>query len=432
MTRTPTPGRARRASGRAEAALSATPDATGGSARRGASAGVAHAAIPGEAETVLRAVERHVRSRPMPPAVVVDVGWVSGLAAVRSLGRAGAPVVAVDHRPWALGFRSRYGCPLVCPDPARSEDGFVELLASLARALGRPAPIFPTHDVHVNAVARNAGALAGSFLCPFPSWELLERIQSKRFQLERAGAAGVPVPLTAHPAAAAEALAAGRELGYPLLVKPSDHVGFKRRFGVQALRCADGAALARAFADAEPFAPMVQEWVPGGDDSLFTLGSYLTPGGEALGVFTGRKLRQTPPGVGTCRVGEAVRAGEVEELGLRLLRSIGFHGLSQVEFKRDPRDGRFKLMEINPRLWQWHGLAAACGVDLPRIAYWHLLGARLPPARMRREGLRWAITLMRGRRPALPRPPYVDAVFALDDVRPGLVQAASALKGAIS
>ena len=43
------------------------------------------------------------------------------------------------------------------------------------------------------------------------------------------------------------------------------------------------------------------------------------------------------------------------------LRAVGFHGISQVEFKRDPRDGVYKLMEINPRLWQWHGLAAACG-----------------------------------------------------------------------
>ena len=63
----------------------------------------------------------------------------------------------------------------------------------------------------------------------------------------------------------------------------------------------------------------------------------------------------------------------------RLLRAIGFHGVSQVEFKRDPRDGRFKLMEINPRLWQWHGLAAALGVDFPRIVYLDLMGRRRSP-----------------------------------------------------
>ena len=50
----------------------------------------------------------------------------------------------------------------------------------------------------------------------------------------------------------------------------------------------------------------------------------------------------------------------------------------RVEFS-DPRDGRFKLMEINPRLWLWHGLAAALGVDFARIAYLDLLDRRGAP-----------------------------------------------------
>ena len=114
----------------------------------------------------------------------------------------------------------------------------------------------------------------------------------------------------------------------------------------------------------------------GGDDELYTVGSYIAADGTVLGLFCGRKLRQSPPGVGTCRVGEALWVDEVVDAALRLLRAFDFHGISQVEFKRDPRDGRFKLMEINPRLWQWHGLAAALGVDFPRIAYLDLLRRR--------------------------------------------------------
>ena len=109
--------------------------------------------------------------------------------------------------------------------------------------------------------------------------------------------------------------------------------------------------------------------------------------------------------------------------GLRFLAALGYRGLSQVEFKRDPRDGRYKLMEINPRLYQWHGLAAACGVDLPRLAYCDLLGLPLPAASMNGGGKRWAITFLAGRA-AFQRPPYVDAVLALDDLRPAAVYAA--------
>ena len=358
-----------------------------------------------------------------PPAVVVGVGWVTGLSAIRSLGRAGAPVFAVDHRRSALGFRSRYARPVVCPDHAADEAGFVACLTALGDRLDEPAPIFPTHDEHLNLIAQNRDAFGGRFLYPFPEWPALERIQRKRHQLERARELGIPVPRTSD--------APTDELGFPVLVKPSEPTGFRRRFGVQSFRCETPAELEDAFERARPWDPLVQEFVPGGDDELYMLGSYLTEDGEALGLFSGRKLLQTPPGVGTCRVGEAVWVDEVVEQGLTLLRGLGFHGISQVEFKRDPRDGAFKLMEVNPRLWMWHGLASACGVDLPVIAYRDLLGVRLPPARMNGRTKRWAITLKGGTRPALVRPPYVDAFFASDDPRPALVQLARVARGAL-
>jgi D-aspartate ligase len=368
------------------------------------------------------------RSRDRPPAVVVDVGWVNGLAAIRSLGRAGAPVLAVDHRPWALGLRSRYALPVRSPDPGTDEDGFVALLAELGDALGRPAPIFPTHDAGLNAVARGQGKLGERFLYPFPPWDTLARIQNKRAQLEGASAAGIDMPGTAHPRTAAEALAAADDLGYPVLVKPADPIEFKRRHLRQAFRCETRSELEDAYARAEPHEPMVQELIPGGDETLYTLGSYLDATGKPLGVFSGRKLRQTPRLVGTCRVGEAVWVQEVVDAGLRLLAAFEYRGLSQVEFKHDPRDGRYKLMEINPRLFQWHGLAAACGVDLPRLAYSDLLGLPHPPAAMNGAGKRWAITFLAGERPTVQRPPYVDAVFARHDLRPAAVYAARVVR----
>jgi D-aspartate ligase len=352
-------------------------------------------------------------------AVVVDVGWVNGLAAIRSLGRAGIDVYAVDHRRSALGFRSRYAKPLLSPDP-QDEEAFVTFLAELE--LEAPAPIFPTHDEPLNAISRAGDRLGKRYLFPFPGWDVLQQIQSKRSQLETAERAGIPVPRWATTSAAAD------ELGYPVLVKPSSTEGFKRRFGRQAFRCENRAEVERAFAEAAEYKPLVQELIHGGDGELYTLGSYLSADGEPLGLFCGRKLRQTPPGIGTCRVGEAVWVEEVVDQGLRLLRELGHTGLSQVEFKRDARDGSYRLMEVNPRLWQWHGLAAACGVDLPRIAYQDLTGTRPDPVSTNGRRRRWAITFVPGERPAPQRPPYVDGVFARDDLKPALVQAARLIR----
>ena len=346
------------------------------------------------------------------PAAVVDVGWVNGLAAIRSLGRAGIRVLAIDHRPSALGFRSKYAEQLVSPDPFEDEHRFVNFM----RALGEVV-VFPTHDDSLNTIARHADGL--QVLAPFPAWEVLERVQSKRAQLEQAAAAGIDIPVL-------------DPKTFPVIVKPERSVEFKKRYRRQAFRCETPAELEEALAKTEEFGPIVQELIPGGDDTLYSVGSYLDADGRALGVFCGRKLRQTPPGIGTCRVGEAVWVEEVVRAALRLLAVFEYRGVSQVEFKRDPRDGRFKLMEINARLWQWHGLASACGVDLPRIAYADLTGDAPPPAQMNGTGRRWAITLLPGERPTPQRPPYVDAVFAVDDPKPALVHLARVVRSAVT
>jgi predicted ATP-grasp superfamily ATP-dependent carboligase len=220
-------------------------------------------------------------------AVVAEVAWVNGLAAIRSLGRQGLRVIALDHRPYALGFRSRYAEPRHAPDPLDDEDGFIAVLRSIAEETDDVLPVFPTHDEHVNAIARHADVLAERYRFPFPSWEVLERIQSKRHQLETAESIGVPVPRTRHPESLDEALAAGRELGFPVLVKPSANVGFRRSHKRQLFRCETPAELERAYEAAAPYEPMVQELIPGGDEELFTLGSYVSADGEALGLFTG-------------------------------------------------------------------------------------------------------------------------------------------------
>lgn len=368
-------------------------------------------------------VAERVAGSALPPAVVCEVGWVNGLGAVRALGRAGVPAIALDHRPWALGFRSRYALPLIAPDPLPDEDGFIELLLELADVLGRPAPIFPTHDEHLNSLARRADDLGGRYLSPFPSWDVLEPLQSKRHQIATAEKLGLGAPATAHPRSADEARAAAREIGFPVFVKPSDNIVFKRLHKRQAFVCETQADLDSAFALTSEYEPMVQEFIPGGDEWLWTLGAYVAADGRPLATFSGRKLRQTSENMGSCRVGETVWDDEVVEAGLAMLRELDFHGIAQVEWKRDPRDGALKLIEVNPRLWQWHGLTGECGAGVIEIAYWDLIGAELAPARTDDSRKRWAISLMSEHGTAFQRPPYVDGVFAVDDPKPGLVNA---------
>ena len=71
---------------------------------------------------------------------------------------------------------------------------------------------------------------------------------------------------------------------------------------------------------------------------------------------------------------ESVYVPELVDLGTRLLKAIGYYGLSEIEFKKDFRDCEFKLLEINARTWLWHSLAIRCGVDFPYLLYEDLKG----------------------------------------------------------
>jgi D-aspartate ligase len=374
-------------------------------------------------------IERYLDGSSAAPAIVLEVGWVNGLGAIQTLARAGVKVLALDHRPFAIGLRSRYCLPLLCPDPYAAERRFAAFLSELVELLPAPAPVFATHDDGLATISRALPDLGGKLLCPAPDVEKLDLLQQKRWQLARAAEANVAAPRTLYPGSASEAREAAKEIGFPLFIKPSEPIAFRKVYPTQRVfSCDSMAELDGAYEMAAPYAPMLQEVVPGGDKELYTVGSYLDSDGRALGIFCGRKLRQTPRsrklvprGVGSCRHGEALWLPELVEDSLRLLEFCGYNGISQVEFKRDPRDGRYKLMEINPRLWMWHTLAAACGVNLAHIAYLDLIGC--PPEPRTSEGRRkqWAITLMRGERPIIARPPFVEPVLSLRDPKPALV-----------
>ena len=131
----------------------------------------------------------------VPPAVVLDVSFVNGLEAIRSLAHAGAPVIAIDHRRSALGFRSRLAHAVLAPDPA-DEEAYVAFLDDFARRhLSEPAICFPTHDVPLAAVARNAARLP-SYTLPGSGWSVLEQLQRKRYQYAIAQTVGVSSPRT--------------------------------------------------------------------------------------------------------------------------------------------------------------------------------------------------------------------------------------------
>ncbi len=391
-------------------------------------------------------IRRVLAERPNRPlGVVLDVGFTNGLASARALRDAGAPVIVVDHRRGALGFRSRGVAPVLAPDPAVDEEGFIDVLTELAAISDRSGWLFPTHDAHLVAVSKHADRIAPLVL-PGSHWDMIGPLMAKIPQLELAERAGVPIPRSFMPTTREEAEAAAAQIPYPAIAKPSIGINFKHTEKVQVLLANTPAELVDGY---ERIAvtgdrAIFQEVIPGGDDALWTVGSFSSGGGNAIGTFCGRKLVQRPPIFGTCRVGEARWADEPIAYADALLRTSGFDGITQIEFKRDPRDGSFRLIEINLRTWQWHSLARRCGVDLVGLCYRSACGETVPRtiSGSRHDGRRWVAAVPHLRAGIGGRESFgsivkplagliEEPVFSWRDPKPGAAQLAGLVVGPV-
>jgi len=134
--------------------------------------------------------------------------------------------------------------------------------------------------------------------------------------------------------------------------------------------------------------PLVQEIIPGPPTQLHGLRTVLDFKSNPVGIFTSRKIRQIPFDFGVSTFRESLWVPEIVELGLTLLKKIRYVGISTIEFKLDPRDKQYKLIEINPRPWGNISLPTYCGVNLPYILY-KMVNGEVSPSNIFKEGIRW-------------------------------------------
>ncbi len=323
--------------------------------------------------------------QPSRPVVVLGLLW-AGLAAVRSLGRAGLDVTGIAFDRHEFGLRSRY----LRRSVVAADDEAV--LAAIRSAAGNGRVVLlPERDAHVAFVLRHWDAVREIADVPFPDDpEVVTRLRRKELLVVEAERAGVPVPAT-EPVSSEESLRA-LDLRPPFLVKPVEGQEFAARFGRKLFVAGDleEAVAAWRQADAAGFETVLQELVPEAWDKVYSLFAYVGRSGEPLATVVGRKLRAGPPRFGTAAVFELRPEPRVLETGLRLLRTSGYRGFAQVELAHDSRDDAFKLLEVNTRPPQWGGIAMTRRLDVARMAYDDLSGEEVAAApTFDEEGVRW-------------------------------------------
>ncbi len=390
---------------------------------------------------VLRAAPSSIRNAPRfhpgDGALVTGADY-RGLGIVRSLGRRGIPVWVLKQDEHLVGSVSRYACRSL-RYPLEDDRKQLDFLLDLAVREGLKGwVLFPTTDESVVMFARHHESLAEHYRLTTPPWDVLRRVFDKRLLHRLAQDLALDQPWTFCPRNREEL--ASLECPFPVILKPAMRLGFNRLTCDKAWRVENRASLLARYDEAcalvDPEMLMVQEVVPGWGETQFSYAALCRDGCPVASIVA-RRTRQFPMDFGRFSTYvETVEEPQVIEPSVRLLAAIRFTGLVEVEFKRDPRNGQYKVFDVNPRVWGWHTLSKRAGVDFPYLLWLLVRGEPVPEARGR-AGERWmrmfpdlpvAIQeILRGRLSLRAyvrslQGPRESAIFAWDDPLPGFLE----------
>ena len=309
------------------------------------------------------------------PAVVLGSG-LGALGALRLLRRAGVPVYSLSVGP-SFESRSRWFRPLP------GTHGVLADAASLARVL-QASPLercvlIPCSDTLLSAVAEIPPHLAARFPSSTPPPAVAARLTNKAKFATLLDAIDVPRPRTliADDSSSLDGIVDMQIRD--LFLKPVDSARFLQSYGVKAYRVHDlvdaRAKLAQIQADGHRV--VVQEYVPGPGSNHFLIDGFSAANGQIRALFARRRLRMYPPDFGDSTHMISVPLAEVEPAvqSLRaVLAALQYRGIFSAEFKIDARDGTFKILEINARVWIYVEFAGRCGVDVCTMSYRDALG----------------------------------------------------------
>jgi predicted ATP-grasp superfamily ATP-dependent carboligase len=311
-----------------------------------------------------------------PVGALVVGGDHPGLAIARSLGRRGIPVYLLDNGRCISSF-SRYATKVVKVGDLLDARKTVDAVLEVGRRFNlRNWVLFPTRDETVAAFSLHRAELSEFFRVTTGEWKSIQWAWDKKKTYELAVSLGIPCPKTFNLKSADELSSLSSSL--PLAIKPAVKENFFYATGAKAWRADTVEQLSKFYDKAvrqiRPEEILIQEIIPGDGREQYSYCAFVR-NGRPHSTLTARRSRQYPREFGrAASYVETVEQPEIEELSERFLKAIQYNGLVEIEYKRDPKDGKYKLLDVNARAWGFHRIGLACGVDFPYLLFADQLG----------------------------------------------------------
>jgi predicted ATP-grasp superfamily ATP-dependent carboligase len=375
-----------------------------------------------------------------PVGAVVIGGDYQGLGIVRSLGRRGIPTCVIDDERSIARF-SRYTNSADRVHDLRDPQATVDALLRVGRERDLKGwVLYPTRDETVAAISQHRSELTEFFRVPTPPWEVVQWLWDKRRTYRLAQQLGIAIPRTWLFRTEEDLKEIDSHL--PVAIKPAIKEHFIYSTGDKAWRADTPDSHHTLFRRALGCMPrdevMVQDLIPGHGTHQFAYCAFFKNGSAVASVVV-RRCRQHPLEFGRASTYvETTELPELEELSERFLRAIDYYGLVELEYKLDPRDGAYRLLDVNGRTWGYHSIGRQAGVDFPALLFADQMNQEIDPCRGR-PGVKWirlitdlptgALSILKGQ---ISGRSYLrslrdydeEAVFSKEDPLPGIVELA--------
>jgi predicted ATP-grasp superfamily ATP-dependent carboligase len=329
------------------------------------------------------------------PVVVLRAINHGGLGIARSLGRLGIPVYAADTSSTVPVAFSRYcrGFFKWNFETAPPEQT-LDYLLGCGRKLGKRPILIPTTDETALFVSDNAYALKEGFDFPDQSSRTVHTLANKHSMFRAAKELGIPTPETVLPANRGDVVSFANTATFPVVMKllDSHYAGGQRTHGTY-IAVTRGELLERfdRLQDAQSTPVILQEYIPGGDDTIWMFNGYFNARGECLFGMTGQKLRQCPVYTGAASLAVCRGNVEVYDATLAFMKAVGYRGILDIGYRFDARDGKYKVLDANPRIGcSFRLFVGRDGMDVARALYFDLTGQSVAPSAAC-EGRKWLV-----------------------------------------
>lgn len=323
------------------------------------------------------------------PAILVGSG-LGMLGALRLLHRNG--IEAVCYGPQGIEAHSRWYRPVPGIAPGMANIG--DLASYLAGSPLDSAVLIPCSDAASRAIAGLPPALSKRFPASTSSYETVARICDKGQFGELLETLDLPRPYTRKIERIEQLHDVPEHIFEAAFLKPRDSQKFCAQYGAKAVH-----VNSRAEAISKVAKPILhghemvlQEYVQGPASSHYLIDGLVDANGSIRAMLARQRLRMYPLDFGNSTYMGSIALDEIPEAVrslTRLLQHVDYRGIFSAEFKRDSRDGQFKLIEINTRVWWFVEFAGRCGVDVCAMSYLDALGMPVPRVERYKVGARF-------------------------------------------